>query len=282
MSEQREKRFRTEWSFDFGKVRDRVAEMTDSIVTDEEVKTSQFVETINGAEISRVRLNLALGETAITTLAPESPNLFEADLRHLGEIEYTVTGEAQRSIHVQQKPTPRTFLRGIRAGRLDLNWKIRVNPQTPLELDLNGGVGEVKLDLTGARLNRLTIKGGVGENRITLPAGGSYVVNLDGGVGQTTLTLPDHTAIRMNIDGGVGAVRLNVPGTAAVRITADGNLGNVKVPDHFQKIKTTSDFVTKGGVWETPGFAVAQQQIVIDLDGGVGNLVIRSEGPVVV
>jgi hypothetical protein len=282
MSDQPEKRFRTEWSFDFGKVRDRVAEMTDPMVTDEAIKTSQFVEAINGAETSRVRLNLALGETTITTLAPDSPNLFEADLRHLGEIEYTVTGEAQRSIHVQQKPTPKMFLRGIRAGRLDLNWKIRLNPQIPLELDLNGGVGQVKLDLTGAHLNRLTIRGGVGENRTTLPAGGSYVVNLDGGVGQSNLTLPDNTGIRMNIDGGVGSVRLNVPGTAAVRVTADGNLGNIKVPDHLQKIRTTGDFVTKGGVWETPGFAVAQQQIVIDLDGGVGNLIIRSEGPVVV
>src|SRR5262249_13384120 len=115
--------------------------------------------------------------------------------------------------------------------------------------------------------------GGVGETQLTLPAApSSYNVDVDGGVGEMTILVAEGAAIRMRVNGGVGGMKIRLPEAAAARIEIQGGLGGAKLAQRFNRVKSSSDFVSTNGVWETPGFSLASQQISITFHGGVGGL----------
>jgi hypothetical protein len=86
-----------------------------------------------------------------------------------------------------------------------------------------------------------------------------------------SLKRPDSTATHLNINAGVGTVHLYLPENVAARLTVSGGIGGVNIPDYFQKVQKGDEFLTKGGIWETAGFAVAGKQVIVDFSGGVGH-----------
>ncbi|MDX1991663.1 MAG: hypothetical protein SF029_04715 [bacterium] len=287
-----DKQYKTEWSFSFEKIGDKFGEqfgkmgerfntMFDSIATDEEVKSATYAAGLSGATSALVELDLSIGRTTVQVGTNDAANFFEADLKYVGEINFTVSGETEKVVRLRQKSDNQIGQAVKRAFKTvtrnaDLRWDVRLSPSVPLKLNIEGGVGPAVVDLNGLQLTRLTMEGGVGETTVNLPEG-TYPVSVEGGVGAMHLTIPDNAALRLNIEGGVGATRITVPYKAAVRITVDGNLGGVKMPEHFVRVKEGNDFVGNSGVWETPGFNMAEKQVVIDFEGGVGSLTVRTD-----
>jgi len=276
MDEQKSKSV-IEWSFSFGDLGDSIQQSLRHLGVQEEVKTARFSEALGGATSASVRLDLSVGKMIVRPLA-DSDNLIEADVRYIGEIDFNFSGEAEKRVRLGQKNIPSVVapfkaVLGMVANRDDLRWDIALSPNLPLDLDIHGGVGVAKLDLSGLQLKRLKLDGGVGETQLTLPAMPSaYPVDIDGGVGETTVTLADGAAAQMRVDGGVGGVKIRLPGTAAARIEVQGGLGGAKLAPRFRRIQGGDDFIGSSGVWETEGFALAAQQIVIAFHGGVGGL----------
>lgn len=279
-----EKQYKTEWSFSFDKVGQKFSDMVGSINNDEEIKHAHFEEPVNGTSTANIALNLSVGRTTVSML--ENPNLlFEADVAYVGEMEFAVSGDDEKTIKLGQKKMTDSvmgaFKRTLRSvsNRGDIHWDVRLNPSVPLKLSIDGGVGTSEIDLSSLNLTRLTMDGGVGSNIIKLPATGKgYHVTIDGGVGGTMIEIPENAAVDVDIDGGVGGVKVNLPHTAAVRVTVDGNLGGVHIPKQFKRVKENDDFIGRSGVWETPGYAVAGQQVAINFKGGVGSLSVRMIG----
>ncbi len=280
-----EKQYKTEWSFSFDKIGDRFNKMVDTFTEGEEIKQSSYQVGLEGASTGNIKLDLSLGQSSIKPLV-DSDNLFEADLAYVGEIEFTTSGDVDKTVRLRQKPGVDQVVGSVRralksvTNRGELRWDVRLSPKVPLKLDIDGGVGPAHIDLTGLQLTRLNLDSGVGEIQLSLPDG-SYQASIEGGVGATILNIAENAAARIDIEGGVGAVKINVPYKAAVRVTVDGNLGGVKMPDHFSRVKDNDDFIGRGGVWETPGFNVAEKQIVIDYEGGVGSLQVKTDATLV-
>jgi hypothetical protein len=122
------------------------------------------------------------------------------------------------------------------------------------DLRLHGGAGQVIATLPGSDSGYpVRIDGGVGEMRLNIPGDTSTTVDIQGGVGQIVVDTAPSTALRIKAHGGIGDV--SVPKRAR-RISggdSDFELG-------------------KSGVWETEGFESAAQQITINYRGGVGQL----------
>jgi hypothetical protein len=51
----------------------------------------------------------------------------------------------------------------------------------------------------------------------------------------------------------------------------------VKVPANFVRVseKKDNDFMERNAVWETEGFSLADKQVEIEFDGGVGGRTVR-------
>jgi len=269
--------YKTEWSFSFDKLGDSLNKAFQSLGGDQEVKTEHIVEPKGEAAEASILLNLSLGEATVSALEPGSPNLFEADLHYLGEIDYECTRGAAPAIRLRQRDkgvagsVRRAF--GSVAHREDLSWDIRISPDVPVRLKVKDGVGRANLNLDGLMLVDLEVEGGVGEPRISLPeTAHSYDVDFEAGVGSSTIRLPHETSVNLDIEGGVGTVRILAEAGTALHLKAEAGVGNVRVPDDMRSIKEERELLGRGGIWQTEGFDMAQHQVYIKFEGGVGTM----------
>lgn len=241
--------------------------------------TETFTTEVGTATSAEVNLNLSVGDTTLTALS-DAATLIDAELTHVGEIDFEVRGDQHKVVEMRQVGDPIDSVDVF--GFLDffdesqLKWDIGLSPDLPIELNIDGSVGKANLDLTGINLESLDISGAVGDVNLTLPATGStYSARLDGGVGIFDITITQGASVTLLISGGVGDVSVSVPASAAVRVDANTGVGNVSVPSRFTRLSGGDEFIGDSGVWETPDFNQAEQQIVIEFDGGVGDFRVR-------
>ncbi|MEJ2747732.1 MAG: LiaF-related protein, partial [Anaerolineae bacterium] len=90
-------------------------------------------------------------------------------------------------------------------------WDLKLNDDIPMDLDINLGVGENNLELSGLTLNSLDIQTGVGETTIDLTGdwANSFDVDIKGGVGKTTVYLPSNVGVRVETQTGIGGINVH-------------------------------------------------------------------------
>jgi hypothetical protein len=297
------KQYKVEWSFDFDKVADRIKDSVEGLVGEVEVKTAHYETPIENTTAASVELYLSVGSHTIQALG-ESQNIIEADLTYVGEVEYTVTGEAIKQIKLAQKGSFNNIGESIKntvgfavKGTKDLKWTVGLTKDLPLELKLDGGVGPSVVDLTDINLRGLSTHAGVGEMTLTLPSTTDvYSVTLEGGVGRTFVTIlkgamvnltiqggvggtyvtvQDDAHVNLKIKGGVGETKVETPATAGVSLNGTTGLGNISVPAHLVRVSNEDSFLSHSGSWETANYTSAENKITIEYEGGIGQLIVR-------
>ncbi len=127
------------------------------------------------------------------------------------------------------------------------------------EFRYESGVGRTDINLPAqapdGHLNA-HINGGVGEVRLNVPAGVDTHLDVNGGVGQIIIDTPPNAALRIRANSGLGSV--NVP---ARLIRTQGSASDFEIG--------------KSGTWTSPDFEQAATHIDIEYDGGVGSLTLR-------
>ncbi len=156
------------------------------------------------AEFVDVKLDMGVGELGLHGGARE---LMEAEFRYnidrwKPEVKYRVTGN-RGVLTVKQGKS-----RHMSVGRKRNEWDISLNDNVPLNLTIDCGVGESKLDLAGLTLKSLDIDMGVGELIVDLSGElkQSLDIVIDCGIGSATIYLPEEIGIRARIDHGIGSV----------------------------------------------------------------------------
>ena len=246
------------------------------ITSNPDVITEQFSEELGSANSARIELDFSVGPTSVESLVG-SNDLIQAEITHLGEVEFSSSGTSRKTIQLDTKEL--SFNSGWFdfVNERELRWEIGISPDIPVEVDIKGGVGEADLDLSQLDLTGLNLDVGVGKIAIYLPAtADAYEARISGSVGETYIEIAEGADIRLNVDGGVGEVTINVPEDAAVQLDASIGVGRVRVPSGFRQISGgDNDFVGEDGVWESAGFDSADRRIIINFDGGVGGLILR-------
>jgi hypothetical protein len=240
-------------------------------------KTGYFSAPLAGTKSARMNLNFSVGEATLTPLV-SSDKLIDAELHYVGEIDFSVSGETEKTVTLRQ--TGDSGLQWINPATWFANfdglpWRIGLSPEVPLDLNISGGAGRSELNLRGLSVIGLKLQGGVGQMLLSLPSSPQgYDVQIQGGVGETRLDVPSNTTSSIRIQGGVGQIVINTPSDAALRLRSRGGIGSVSVSSRF--VRTSggdNDFeLGKTGTWETPGFESAAHKVEIDYVGGVGSL----------
>lgn len=245
-----------------------------------EVRTAHIHAPLEAAKRATMRLHLSLGEVDIRALPPGSEALIDGEIDYVGDLDFDVAGATEKTVALRLAESgnlkwlnPANWFGAMEKG---LNWRLGLNAEVPTDLAIYGGLGESDIDLRSMQLDNLTLHGGVGEMEVALPATSyGYDVDLRGGVGEIDLRLPGATAINLRVKGGVGEIKIALPAGAAVQLRARGGIGDVNVPRHFVRTTREEGGLSKSGTWETPGFADADKPIVIDYEGGIGELHLR-------
>jgi hypothetical protein len=244
-------------------------------VSTPEIQTESLSEPLGDASRAQVQLDLSIGEATVRA-AQDSNNLITADVNYLGDLRFDVSGSGTRVVHLYNENQESTsfftpFWDWGNDSR-NLRWDINLTTAVPIDLQVNGGVGESTLDLSDLQLTNLDVNTGVGGVNVTLPAG-DYAVDISGGVGGTDIRIAEGAALNITVNAGVGGTTIDVPNGVAVRLDANGGLGGVDVPNGWERISGEND----NGVWQTADYASASAgaRITIDYNGGVGGLTIR-------
>lgn len=88
------------------------------------------------------------------------------------------------------------------------HWTIQLTNDIPINLDVDMGVSNAKLDLKDIQLNKLIIDGGVGNPTIDLSGEREnvYQADIDIGIGDMTIMLPTQTGVKLTINKGIGKI----------------------------------------------------------------------------
>ena len=218
-----------------------------TMACDEPGRDSSETKTValEGARRAEVKLKMGAGELRVRGADQEA--LLEAEFRFNRErfrpdVNYRLfedTGILEIG-HVRR--------RGIPLGNVRNTWDLSLTRAVPLDLDIDLGAGESRLDLRGLALSKVDIDMGVGEMRLDLSG-------------------PHRQSFRVKIDGGIGSVRLTLPSETGVRIKVDKGIGSVD----------TRGLSKQEGHYVNEAFGRSEMTIDIDIDAGIGSVDLRVE-----
>jgi hypothetical protein len=245
-----------------------------------EVKEATYNEPVGDTASATINLDVSVAETNIKALS-DSSDLFQADLRYVGDVIYDVNGGSEKTISLRQENQNNSSIGfwdwNFWGSDQNLRWDIGLSTDVPIDLEVNSGVSSSTLDLKDIQLTRLHVNSGVGSVNLTVPAmPDSYDVSISGGTGSTNITVEEGAAINLDITGGVGSVTVDVPNGTAVRLDASTGVGQINVPSDYERTSGDEEnFVGDEGIWQSPGYDNADRKITITYDGGVGSFTIN-------
>lgn len=203
------------------------------------------------------------------------PKTFSAPLGHIQRGQLLFPNGIARKVHVQadssleglfqarfEYPVPEV---SVREGEVSLHYhyipiitgllrqerpaEVVLNSRIPWRIEAQRGAADLWVDLSGIRLEGLTLAKGVGMLRAKLPVpSGSVPVRLAGGVAD---------------------VRLHIPAGVAVRVLVKGGAANLNFDQqHFGAVSGSTR-------WETPHFQGLADRYDIEILGGAANLTLE-------
>lgn len=125
-------------------------------------------------------------------------------------------------------------------------WDLDLSQEAVIDLNVTAGAGDAAVDLTRLDLSHLAFHMGVGDATVVMPEQGQF---------------------QAKVDGGAGKLVIRIPPEMAARIQADSGIGSMQVDGEFQHV---------GDFWVTPGYENAENRVDIEVDIGLGTIVIES------
>ncbi|HEY9087301.1 MAG TPA: DUF5668 domain-containing protein [Anaerolineaceae bacterium] len=238
-----------------------------------EFKVEEFTAPIDGAQSATINLDTSSQPVAISSLE-RSENLLEATIGHYGQMDFLISGGADRQITLRRQPTVGFSMDFVPPQ--NAKWEIYLTRDIPIDLRIDSGSGSIAMDLSQTTLSAFALDSGSGSGSMVLPASADgYTAEVNSGSGSISIDLPADSTLTLRIDSGSGSVNIDLPDGAAARVEVqNGGSGAVRLPAELDRIE--GDSGEDEGVWETDGFSSAQHKIEIILeDVGSGSITVR-------
>jgi len=183
-----------------------------------------------------------------------------------------------------------------RVHKLTNEWNVGLNPEIPLELELEVGAAEARIDCSDLSLTRLDMDIGAADaevwwdrpnperlEEITIDCGAASLhmeglgfanfeyLDFDGGMGSFELDFTGswRQSAEADIDIGMGSLEVIIPEDIGVRIETDGSfLPSVDVDRHIREIDDN--------LYETANYENAEIQLNIRVQIGMGSVDVRT------
>ncbi len=183
---------------------------------------------------------------------------------------------------------------GLRSG--DETWDLRFNSKIPINFDIEVGLVDGTVDLTGMRVTDLTVSSGLSnlelsffepnaetlqDMKIECGLGDFKGVRLgnanfrrlrvEGGLGSVKLDLSGQwrqPETQIQVEAGLGSARLEIPASLGVEVTAQDNfLSSLEIDRGIREIRK--------GLYRTANWEDAGQRLIINAEVGLGSFKIK-------
>jgi hypothetical protein len=169
------------------------------------------------------------------------------------------------------------------------NATVGLNPNVPVDLDLQFGAGEADIDLGGLSLQRMKLSTGASDTRVTFASPNRIAadeVRMEAGAAQLSVTgLGNTHAARFTLEGGVGDATLDFGGAWTRDATARLQMGMGSLTLRFPRglgVRITKDsflasfdhpgMVKRGDAWYSTNWDHATRRVTVDIDAALGSI----------
>jgi hypothetical protein len=218
------------------------------------VLTDNFSEPLNEALTAKVDIHAGDGNLTVDQLAGGEQLLASGTIQYFGDqglpTRKLVSSNGQATFTLRGDGSRQPWLRLPWAtcnGATE--WRIYLNPTVPSDITAHSGGGNVKLNLAGMAVTRLSADTGGGNMEVVLPD------NAD------NLSVIAKT--------GAGNVIVYIPSNVAACIHASTGLGKSIVDPRFNK--------TDKDTYQSPDFDSAVHKAEITIHSGAGNVIVNPE-----
>jgi hypothetical protein len=205
-------------------------------------------QSLRGATRGSITLQPAAGELRLSALAGPSADLISGQAlgQATGDVQQGFRESGGTAAFRMETTGPSVFTPTVGPGP---TWSLMLNPDVPIDLEIEQGVGEMTLDLSLIKLSSLNVNLGVGQVTVRLPAEGQYQADIDSAIGNTIIYLP----------AGLEA-----------KITLNAALAGRSLPDGFS---------SQGNAYISSGYATAANRVDLVLGQAIGNISVRRSAP---
>lgn len=151
-------------------------------------------------------------------------------------------------------------------------WQVRLNPSVPCDITAQSDGGNVRLDLAGMAVTRVSAGTGGGNVDVVLPdRAANLSAAAETGAGNVRIEIASGStgSNAVSATSGAGNVTVAVPGGMAARVRATSGLGKVSVDSRFTQIDAHT--------YQSPGYDGAADRVEITAGSGAGNVNIVSK-----
>jgi hypothetical protein len=219
-----------------------------------DVLIDNLAEPLNGVTVAEVNINAGDGNVTIDRLTGGEPLLISGALQYVekrGRPTRTLVARNDRAIFTLRGGTAgqRWFRMPWAACNGATEWNIHLNPTVSSDITAHSDGGNIKLDLVGMVITR---------------------VSADTGGGNMDVVLPENVAdLSATAQTGAGNVVVRIPSGVAARIHATTGLGKVTVDPQFSK--------TADNTYQSSDFDSAVDRVEITANSGAGNVSVNSK-----
>ena len=194
---------------------------------------------LGDAESAQVVVNMGVGQL---NLDGGAKALLAADFRYNVEsLEPEIAYEVRDSIGQLSVSQPGLKSEGIPDDDTLYEWDLRLNDDIPTDLNVNLGIVETELDLSGLTLTDLNIDTAAGEVIVDLSGAWSqsFDVSITGGLLRATIILPREVGVLVEAETGVG-------------------------------LRNANGLIQNGDIYTNEAYGESDITITIDVSGGAG------------
>ncbi len=166
------------------------------------VQTQNISQALQGATRANVTIGPRDSGLRIGGLQGTTGQLIQGTITLAGSEKATPTLSVSGDTAVYQLEVSEGIFFGL--GPTNRPWDLKLTTDVPIDLTINGGVGDNNLDLSSLNLAGLVVNNGVGSTTLTLPARGKFSARISGGLGNTTIRIPSSLAARIHLGTGLG------------------------------------------------------------------------------
>ena len=251
---------------------------------------------LKGADSAEVDLRMGPGNL---TISGGGRGLMEGEFRYSDssmepEIDYRVDGDVGE-LDIRQGSTlsgPFAWF-GTWDGAYRNEWNLALGEEVPTDLRLELGAGNTELNIGNTMVTELNIETGAGNLDVDVTGSDTLEeFRLNAGAGDMTVVLASGRALRQldveagagnirvdlsgddweedidaKIEAGVGDLTVILPSDVSVRVNVDTGVGEVKA----------DDFVIDDGAYVNRAFGEGGPRIELDIDHGIGNVILRTD-----
>jgi hypothetical protein len=233
-------------------------------------------EPLDGTKTAKMDINTGDGNLTLDRLISDEQVLANGLLQYLEKqgppilTLNAIKGEAEFTLRSGDTGQPR-FRFPWAACNGATEWRIHLNHNVQFDITAHSNGGNVKLDLAGMTVTRVTADTGGGNMDVVLPDNAANLsVTAKTGAGNVTVEIGSGiTGSIINAHSGAGNVIVRIPTGVAAKIHASSGLGKVTVEPRFSK--------TDGHTYQSPDYDGAANKIEITVNCGAGNVSISTK-----